>query len=280
MNTQLLRNPIKASLSSFQVMLSLFILLLLTLWIELVFARDVGHPRYRLQDRFNEKGEIDRKEGMQPLEITGERLTLVSAFLRVPGLKGDSTGQHYRLGFFLPQAESRVKLQVRDYDAFKHYYYWMLPARAAYETGFQHFAWSKKIAEAVGLKLEQLGAVAWVRGHGYPVVMPLLLQASDFPAQLRIQGCKFVFVPNETMVVTYQLFPKGQRSRILRERVDENWAKGLRGEIIWDGRDSQRVAVSKGWYVLKLTARIQYPGRPVVKIPYDYVFYYQPVIVR
>ena len=281
MNTQWLHKTLmKAAHTLGQSMLLVLILFGLPPWSHLAFALDVGHPKYRLQDRSNDQGEVDRKEGMQPLEIAGERLDLVSAFLLAPGLAGGSPGKQFRLGFFLPQAESRVKLQVRDYNAFKQYYYWMLPARTAYDSGFQQFAWNKALAEAVGLGLEQLGAVAWVRGHGYPVVMPLLLQASDFPAQIRVRGCKFVFVPNVTMEVAYRLFPKVQESLVLLERASETWNKGLKGEIVWDGQTPQRVAAPKGWYVLEIKTRIQYPGRPAVRIPFDYEFYYQPMIVR
>ncbi len=49
--------------------------------------------------------------------------------------------------------------------------------------------------------------------------------------------------------------------------------------ILWDGRERNGRLASEGHYVLTLTARIFYSGRPVDRIPYDYEFFYKPEII-
>ena len=51
-----------------------------------VWAVDLSHPKYRLQNRKNAAGQEDRREGIEPVKIAGEHLKLIGAFFNVPAL--------------------------------------------------------------------------------------------------------------------------------------------------------------------------------------------------
>ena len=243
------------------------------------FAQDWQHPRYRLQERRNPAGQVDRREGIQPLEIAGETLTLVAAHLSTSDLSGASQGDIYRLGFYLREAEPSVNIKARDYKKFPYgYHYWMLPTRTQFTRGFQEFTWDASLIRDLGMQLEDFGAIAWLGGYGYPVVAPVLLHTAPFPSRIQVQGCRFIFVPNETMTVVYSLAPRGHHTPVLLQQDAEKWHKDSRQPVTWNGRDRQGHLVSEGLYVLKLTATVTPPGRPPEKIPYDVEFYYKPEI--
>jgi hypothetical protein len=243
------------------------------------FAVDLQHPKYQLQKRKSPNGQVDRREGLKPMEIAGEKLSLVSVFLNAPGLKVKRPGVTYRMGFFLKKSESRVNLKVRDYKLFsRKYHYWMLPIRKKYDGGFREFAWDAGLPRELGIRLEDLGAVALVGGYGHYVVAPVLLHAAAFPSNILVRGCRFIFVPNETMTLEYRLFPKNKESFIFLEGKSEQWPKDQKAIVSWDGRDQNRRSAPEGHYVLALNAKISYPGKPLERISYDYEFYYKPKI--
>jgi hypothetical protein len=245
------------------------------------FAQAPQHPKYRLQERKNPQGQVDRLEGIKPVEIAGERLDLVAVLLNTPYVPGEQPGQIYRLGLFLPETESRVSIEVRDYNVFHgQYHYWMLPTRKQYNRGFQEFAWDATLARELNIRLEDLGAVAWVGGYGYHVVAPMLLHTAPFPPQMPVQGCRFLFIPSETMTVAYRLYSKNEQSRIFLESTAEKWHKDEKQTISWKGQNLQGDPAPEGQYVLELTAEIASPGRSGIRIPYDYVFYYKPDMVQ
>jgi hypothetical protein len=242
------------------------------------FALDLRNPRYQLQKRRNAQGQVDRKEGIEPVKYAGERVDLVSAVLNVPELATRQTGETYRLGFFLPQAERRVYIEVRDYDRFKreNFHYWMLPTQRQYERGFREFAWDASLAQELGIYLPDVGAVAWVGGYGYYVVAPLLLQAASFPPRIHAQGCRFVFLPNATMTVDYHVAPKSAPSPVVLQSTGERWEKDHKQIITWRGQDAHGRPAPAGHYVLKVTAKVvPVRGRPQRTIPFDVAFYYQ-----
>ena len=242
-------------------------------------AQDFHHPRYRFQKRTNATGQVDREEGLKPLEIAGETLTLVAAHLITSDLPGTAQGDRYRLGFYLREDEPRVTIKARDYNKFPHgYHYWMLPTRTQYARGFREFTWDATVLRGLGMHLEDFGAVAFIGGYGYPVVAPLLLHAAPWPSRIRVQGCRFIFVPNATMTVTYRLAPKGPSRQVLLQQSAETWYKDTRQPVTWHGKDRQGRSVSEGFYVLKLTATVTPSGRPPETIPYDIEFYYKPAI--
>jgi hypothetical protein len=79
-----------------------------------LWAQDLSHPKYRLQVRENTARQEDRKEGIAPVQIAGERLQLIGAFLKVPALSPRHGGTTYRLGFDLtmfPGHGQRVDLR-------------------------------------------------------------------------------------------------------------------------------------------------------------------------
>lgn len=97
----------------------------------------------------------------------------------------------------------------------------MIPAQTVFDSGFREFAWDAGLARELGIRPENLDAVTELGGHGYPVVVPLLLGAARFPPTVRAQGVRFVFVPNETMTVDYRLYPKGTPSQVLLRSTGE-----------------------------------------------------------
>jgi hypothetical protein len=241
---------------------------------------DFQQPKYRLQERQGFSGQVDRREGIKAVEIAGEKLSLVAALLNVQDMPSSPPGEIYRLGFFLQQAESNVKLQVRDYNFFKGKgYYWMLPTRTGYADGFQEFAWGAQLAQELGIHLKDLGAVAILGGHGHMVIAPLLLHAAPFPPRIQGEGCRFIFVPNETMVVDYRLFPVKDEHRAVLESTSMKWYKDRTQMIKWDGTNLQGKPADEGRYILKLTSYINVAGKPADRIPYDYEFYYKPEII-
>jgi hypothetical protein len=243
------------------------------------FALELQHPKYQLQERKNSGGQVDRNEGIKPVEIAGEKLALVSVFLNAPDLNRERLGDTYRLGFFLREAENHVNLQVRDYNSFNwKYHYWMLPTRKKYDRGFKEFAWDAALPQELGIRLEDLGAVALLGGYGHPVITPLLLYGAPLPSQMQVKGCRFIFIPNETMTVEYRLSPKSEESGVILESTGEKWSKDQRRTISWEGQDHTGKPAPEGSYILRLTAKISSPGRPAERIPYDYEFYYKPEI--
>jgi hypothetical protein len=243
------------------------------------FALDLQHAKYQLQERRNPGSQVDRSEGIKPVEIAGEKLSLVSVFLNAPDLQREKPGDTYRLGFFLREAENRVNLQVRDYNSFNgKYHYWMLPVRKKYDRGFREFAWDAALPQELGIRLEDLGAVALLGGYGHPVLVPLLLHDGPFPSQMQAKGCRFILIPNETMTVEYRLSPKGEEFRTFLESTSEKWIKDQKRTISWGGQDDTGKPAPEGSYILKLTAKISSPGKPAERIPYDYEFYYKPEI--
>jgi len=232
-----------------------------------------------LQERRNPAGQVDRREVIRPLEIAGETLTLVAAHLTTSDLSGAAKGDIYRLGFYLREAEPRVNIKARDYHTFQgKFHYWRLPTRTQFAHGFQEFTWDGSLMRDLGLRFEDFGAVASIGAYGYPVVAPVLLHTAPFPSRIRVQGCRFIFVPNETMTVAYSLAPQGQPAPVFLQQDAEKWSKDVRQSVIWNGRDRQGHPVPEGLYVLKLTATVTPSGRPPEKIPYDVEFYYKPEI--
>jgi hypothetical protein len=76
-------------------------------------AQDLGNPKYVLQDR---RGP-DRREGLTPLQRSAAYVDLVGVFLDVPGLVGGGgPGDPLRLGFYLPESQRFVRIEVQDYD--------------------------------------------------------------------------------------------------------------------------------------------------------------------
>ena len=227
------------------------------------FALDLQHPKYQLQERKNPGSQVDRSEGIKPVEIAGEKLSLVSVFLNAPDQQREKPGDTYRLGFFLREAENRVNLQVRDYNSFNgKYHYWMLPTRKKYDRGFREFAWDAALPQELGIRLEDLGAVALLGGYGHPVLAPLLLHDVPFPSQMQVKGCRFIFIPNETMTVEYRLSPKSEEFRTFLESTSEKWSKDQKRTISWGGQDDTGKPAPEGSYILKLTAKISSPGKP------------------
>jgi hypothetical protein len=244
-------------------------------------AQNLQHRRYQLQDRRNARGQVDRQEGITPLEIAGETLTLVAAHLTTAELPSTGQGDTYRLGFYLREDEPHVNIKARDYNKFPgRYHYWMLPTQTQYSRGFQEFTWDASLTRDLGMQPEDFGAIAWLGGHGYPVVAPVLLHTAPFPSRIRVQGCRFIFVPNETMTVAYSLAPQGRQTPVFLQQEAVRWYKDARQPVIWNGQDDKNRPAPEGLYVLKLTATVTPPGRPAVKIPYDVEFYYKPEIGR
>jgi hypothetical protein len=246
-----------------------------------LYALDLRNPKYQFQERTNRQGHVDRQEGIRPLQIAGEKLFLVAAFLNTKDLGGRSATQNYRIGFFMPKAQEHVDIEVRDFNNFarEKYHYWMIPTEKSFERGFQEFSWDMEMARELGLKPEELGAVARVRGQGFPMLSPVVLTDVPFPPSVHFAGCRFIFVPNQTIDVEYRLYPKEDRSRLVLESTLETWNKDEKNVIYWRGRDQSGQSAPEGMYVLELTMKVSpLPGRPKEKIPRDYVFYYKPEI--
>jgi hypothetical protein len=238
-------------------------------------AQDLQQVKYRLQERKNP----DRWEGIEALKIAGERVSLVAAFLNTEGLPVAGTAETYRLGFLLPQAEPRMSIEVRSYQAVQSkYYYVMRPIRQQYGSGFQDFTWDATLARELGLDLHALGAVAQVGGHGHPVLAPVLLHTVPFPPQIRLQGCRFIFIPNETMTVQYRLYRQGESGRVLLENPAEPWYKDTKRTVTWSGQERQGKPAPAGMYVLELTVQVAPVGQPEQKFPQTWAFYYTPLI--
>jgi hypothetical protein len=245
------------------------------------FALDWQHPKYRLVERRNAAGDVDRQEGIEPVKISGgERLYLIGAFLHVPALQTRQEGNTYRLGFYLQKAEPRVSIKVRDYEVFRerNFIYWMLPVRTRYPDGFGEFPWETTLTQELGIGLQDLQAVAWLRGRGRrPTVAPLLLHIGEFPAQMQTQGCRFVFIPSTAMTVDYRVYPKGRRTQVMKKGLSVPWKR--LATVEWDGKDDQKQPAPAGTYILEVEATYTpAPGKAKKKIPFDVAFYYTPVI--
>lgn len=245
-----------------------------------VNAQDLHHPRNQFQKRLNAAGQVDREEGLKPLEIAGETLTLVAVHLTPADLSGSAQGDFYRLGFYLRQDEARVTIKVRDYNKFPNgYHYWMQPLKTQYARGFQEFTWDTTVLRGLSMQLKDFGAVVSIGGYGYRFVAPVLLHTAPFPSRIRVQGCRFLFVPNETMDVTYSLTPKGQSVPVLRQSSQEKWSKDGRESVTWNGKNHQGHPAPEGLYVLNLRATVTHPsGRAPETISYEAEFYYTPEI--
>jgi hypothetical protein len=244
-----------------------------------VWAVNPSHPKYRLQTRKNAAGQEDRREGIEPVKIAGEHLELIGAFFNVPALQVDAASATYRLGFYLKEAESQVDIKVRDYETFRgmNFIYWMLPLHSQYARGFHNFAWDATLARELGIGLEDLGAVARLRSR--PMVAPLVLHTNTFPAQITVQGCRFIFMPNTTMTVEYRIHPKKQEIRLVKQGRALEWKRHRAELVVWDGKDLQGRPMPEGVYVLKGTATfIPVPGSPEQRLTLYEEFYYTPVL--
>jgi hypothetical protein len=111
------------------------------------------------------------------------------------------------------------------------------------------------------------------------MLAPLLLVTAPFPAMIRVQGVRFVFVPNETMTVGYRLYQRGLSSVDLLRRSGEQWPKGQRSLVRWPGLGPGKQTASEGSYVLELTAIVTTLQGFKETIPLDYTFYYRPDVV-
>jgi hypothetical protein len=246
------------------------------------WALDLSHPKYRLQTRRNAAGQTDRREGIEPVKIAGEHLELIGAFLNVPTLQPGVASTTYHLGFYLKEAESRIDIKVRDYDVFRgmHFIYWMLPLRTQYARGFgSKFMWEASLSQGLGIGLQDLGAVAWIRGYSRPMVAPLLLHTDTFPALMQVEGSRFVFMPNTAMTVDYHIYPKGQQERLVKQGRAVVWSANRQHAVVWNGKDPQGRSVPEGVYILDVSATYTpAPGRPERKLPFDVAFYYTPMI--
>jgi hypothetical protein len=242
-------------------------------------AQDLQYPKYRLQERSSP----DRWEGLESLKISGEKIDLVAVLL-TPATEAAGKGPDgsYHLGWYLPQAEPQMHIEVRDYRRFPNqYHYWMLPKPQQYTDGFQRLAWDATILKELRISLQDIGAVARVGGayYSYPVVVPLLLSATPLSPPIRLQGCRFVFLPSETMTVDYRLYPKGNEGRVLFQGSTQQWDKEHKQTIAWRGQDLQGKPVSAGWYGLTVTATIAGPGKPQEPpLSLEWIFYYTPEI--
>ena len=247
--------------------ISLFSLLLLPSYG--VFAQDLGLPKYAYQQR----GNPDRREGIKPIEISGEKLELVSVSFNPSNLSNPVQSDTYRLGFFLQQQEGQVNVRIRDYDSFGgKYHYWMIPTQRSYPSGFQAFVWNSTIPRELQVRRADLGSVVSLGGYGYPVVAPSALYAEPFLSPVKWDSVRFTFIPNESMTIGYELFPKGQKSRLLLRGSGETWHKDRKNSITWFGLDDREQRAAEGLYILQITARI---SRPEPAIAYDYEFYYR-----
>jgi len=242
-----------------------------------IWAQDLQHPKYRWQERTDP----DRWEGLKAIEISGERIDLLAAFLTATAAAPPQAAEtSYYLGFYLPQAEPQVRIALRDYQRFpKKYHYWMQPKRQQYPSGFQKFAWEATLLRELHIPLEEIGAVARVSDASAPVVAPLLLSSTPLTTPLRLQGCRFVLLPRTTMHVDYVVYARDDRRRELFKKSAQEWDKGHKQTIAWSGRDAQGKPVAAGWYGLKVTATAVQSGQP--KEPpliLDWLFYYTPEI--
>jgi hypothetical protein len=249
--------------------------------ISIAWRLNLSDPKYRLQKRTNATGQEDRQEGIEPVSIAGERLELIGAFFDVPALQMGAASATYRLGFYLKEAENQVDIEVRDYEVFRrmNFIYWMLPLQTQYTRGFHHFAWEAALARELGIGVQDLGAIARIRNLGRPMVAPLLLHTNTFPAQMQVQGCRFLFMPNTTMTVEYRIHPRDQETRLVKQGSALQWHRHRLALVVWDGKDRQGRPMPEGEYVLKITATyIPVPGSPEEPLPVDVAFYYTPVI--
>jgi hypothetical protein len=257
------------------VLVAVSVCLAIVLCQDVGLALDPGHPKYQFQSR---RGP-DREEGIKPLERSGAYIDLVGAFLQVPGLSaGGEPAESFQLGFYLREREPLVRIRVRDYDRFEKFHYWMVPARTAFESGFQQFAWDASVARELGIRADHLGAVARLGGRGHELVVPLLLAAGPLPAAIRAQGVLFLFVPNETVTVDYRVYEKGSPSRALLHVTGERWPKGQRSGVRWAGRGPDGQPAGEGVYELALTASVKTALGLTESIPYDYTFHYRPEV--
>ena len=243
------------------------------------FGEGIYSLKYRLKDRRGPTGEVDRREGIESVKIAGEKLYLFSVLFNTKANQSEESSELYRLGFFLPRDESRVNIQIRDYNSFKgDAHYWMFPKQKRYQNGFHMFLWSAQISKELGIHLNHLGARADIRGHDHLIVAPLILQATPLPPRIVIQGCRFIFLPNETMDVEYTLFTKDNEHDPVMANVIEKWHKDQKSIIDWRGRNSASQLSEDGWYILRINAYTTPLGKPTERIPYDYEFYYKSEI--
>jgi hypothetical protein len=218
-------------------------------------------------------------EGIEPVKIAGEHLKLIGAFFNVPALQADRTSATYRLGFYLKEAESQVNIEVRDYETFRsmNFIYSMLPLRTQYARGFHNFAWDAALARELDIGLEDLGAVVRLRGGS--MVAPLVLHTNAFPAQIPVQGCRFIFIPNTTMTVEYRIYPREQDTHLVKQGSALKWTRHRSASVVWDGKDLQGHPMPEGVYVLKGSATfIPVSGRPEKPLTFYEAFYYMPVL--
>jgi hypothetical protein len=157
--------------------------------------------------------------------------------------------------------------------------YWMLPLRTQYARGFGTFTWDASLAQELDIGLQDLGAVVWIRGYSRPMVAPLLLHTGTFPAQMRVEGSRFVFMPNTAMTVDYHIYPKEQQERLVKQGRAVEWSANRQHAVVWDGKDPQGRSMPEGVYILDVSAiYTPAPGMPERRLPFDVAFYYTPMI--
>ena len=158
-----------------------------------------------------------------------------------------------------------------------NFIYSMLPLRTQYARGFHNFAWDAALARELDIGLEDLGAMARLRGRS--MVAPLVLHTNTFPAQIPVQRCRFIFIPNTTMTVEYRIHPREQETRLVKQGRALEWKRYRLESVVWDGKDLQGRPMPEGVYVLKGTATfIPVPGSPEQKLTFYEEFYYAPVL--
>lgn len=230
-------------------------------------------PQFALQPRRNSEGQVDRLEGLEPLQVVGERIALVSALLLADTVPAVPSPVTHRLTFSLDKAEE-VRLKVRAYSVLQDYYlYWMLPDKRRYGRGRNEFVWNAQLTRDVGLKTDDLGAIAHLTGYSHPVVVPVLFHAMPtLPPNIRAAACQFVFVPTETLTVEYRIYPRGKRSLSYLTARAVGWPKDLQASIRWDTTDGHGQLASDGAYVLSLTATPALVGRTIEPLTLEYEF--------
>ena len=246
--------------------------------INIAAAFDIDHPKYRLQKRRNVNGQWDREEGIEPIKIAGEKLSLVSVVFEIPNMNQYiKPRDRYRVGFYLERSEYRVKLVVRDYNLFdEKYHYWVIPLQMRYGSGFCEFSWDASLPKEMNIGIKDLGALTSIGGYGHYVIAPALLYTGYLPSRITVKGLRFIFISNETMTVDYRLYPKRKESRTLLVGKSEDWPKDQKSVIVWNGRDHRNKPARGKRYVLSLTASTT--GDSKDRIFYDYEFYYNSVL--
>lgn len=232
---------------------------------------------YAQKPRYPYKKYESRKEGIVKKKqlVAGEKLVLISAAIDNFESRPKKDAAVYNLGFYLKES-ARVKIEVREFEN----YYKMQPLRIVYPPGPNSFSWPSTIPRYYEIALEDLFALAKIRGSGSNLILPIVLYYEK--PQNPDMSYRFCFIPYKTInLLEYKIY-----NLLSKQLIFTKTLKDLPREKIicvrWNGKDKNNNPVVSGLLNLNIKATFKAPPGSVIHktVTLNYQFYHFANLIK